>query len=71
MLTMLLAYILNSPTTGTVVWDVTTYLQTAKAVREDSHERAERLGRWLDQLDGERIRAAARYSPFADDDPEN
>jgi hypothetical protein len=71
MLTMLLAYILDSPTTGAVVWDVTTYLQTAQAVRADRHESAERLGRWLDQLDGERIRAAARYSPFADDYPEN
>ena len=71
MLTMLLAYILNSPTTGTVVWDVTAYLQTAQAVRADRHDRAARLGQWLDQLDGERIRAAARYSPFADDDPEN
>ena len=67
LLTLLLSYVLSSPTTGAVVWDVTTYLQTSIAVRADRHDRAERLGRWLDQLDGERIRAAARYSPFGDD----
>ena len=68
MLALILAAVLNSPSTGPVVVEATVYLATVQAVATDKNSRAQALGQWLDSLDGERIRSAARYSPFADDD---
>jgi hypothetical protein len=64
---MLLAQLLNQPATAAAAWQATVYVETATAVRADRHAKAELLGTWLNQLDGERIRAAAVYSPFADE----
>ena len=63
---MLLAHILTAPATASVTWTAHVYLATQNAVVVDRHAKAEALGRFLDQLDGERIRALAVYSPFAD-----
>ena len=71
MLTLILAAMLNHPATAAAAFAATAYVETAQQARAERHARAEALGRWLDSLDGERIRAAARYSPFADDDSTN
>ena len=71
MVTLILAAILNHPATATVAFDATAYVEAAQQARVERHARAVRLGAWLDSLDGERIRAAAAYSPFADDDSAN
>lgn len=68
MLTLILAAILNHPATAAAAFEATAYVESAHQARVERHARAARLGRWLDMLDGERIRAAATYSPFADDD---
>jgi hypothetical protein len=70
MLALILAAMLNHPTTAAVAWHATAAVESTKQARTERHARAESLGRWLDSLDGERIRAAARYSPFADDEPD-
>ena len=67
MLTLILATMLNHPATASAAFEATAYVETAQQTRVERHARAQQLGRWLDSLDGERIRAAARYTPFADD----
>ena len=68
MFTLALAYILNSPATASAAYTVT---ETATVFQMQRAERAARtadLGRWLDSMDGVRMRALAVYSPFADDE---
>jgi hypothetical protein len=67
MLTLILAATLNSQPVASATWTLTVALETQHASQVERHAKAERLGSWLDGLDGERIRAAAAYSPFADD----
>lgn len=64
---MLLAHILTAPATASVTWTAHVYLATQNAVVVDRHAKAEALGRWLDGIDGERIRALAVWTPFSDD----
>ena len=64
---LLLARLLDAPATATAAYEATCYMETVHAVRAERHEKAERLGRELDAWDGERIRALAVYSPFADE----
>jgi hypothetical protein len=67
MIAMLLAAALNSQPVATATYEAHVYIETAHAIHIERHTRAAELGRWLDQLDGERIRAAAVWTPFADE----
>ena len=67
LLSLALAALLNHPATASATWTATVALETNIAARADRREKAEQLGAWLSQLDGERIRAAAVWSPFADE----
>ena len=64
---MILAAALNSQPVASATWSATVVIETQHAVQVERREKAEQIGAWLSQLDGERIRAAAAYSPFADD----
>jgi hypothetical protein len=66
MLALILAAALNSAPAARTEDAV----MTAIFVRQAERAETARLGAWLDSLDGVRIRAAARYSPFADDEPD-
>lgn len=67
MIALALAYLLNSPVTASAAYQATVALETMRAVQADRHVKAERLGEWLNKLDGERIRSLSVYSPFSDD----
>ena len=45
MLTLILAAILNQPTTAAAAFDVTAYVETAQQTRVERHARTQRLGR--------------------------
>ena len=64
---MILAAALNSQPVASATWSATVAMGTGRAVQIERHAKAERLGRWLNQLDGERIRAASVWTPFADE----
>ena len=71
MLAIILAACLNSAPVATAAWHVTAAIESAQQARADRAQHTAELGRWLDAQDGIRIRAAARYSPFADDSNPN
>ena len=56
---MILAAALNSQPVASATWSATVAIETQHAVQIERHAKAERLGRWLSQLDGERISQAA------------
>jgi hypothetical protein len=68
MLTLALAYLLNSAPVATVETRALVAIYSAQGARAERQHRTDALGRWLDSIDGERIRAASIYSPFADDE---
>jgi len=71
MLSLILAIVLQTAPVAHAETSAMTALYEYHGARAERHTRAGELGRWLDSLDGERIRAAAAYSPFADDDNAN
>jgi hypothetical protein len=54
-----LAALLDSPAVATVTWTAHVAMETHHAALVERHAKAERLGEWLSQLDGERIASAA------------
>ena len=67
MLTLALAWVLNHPTTADLAWRASVALAEAQEATAIRSQKARKLQQWLDAQDGVRVRALARYSPFADD----
>jgi hypothetical protein len=68
MITLALAYLLNSPTTATAAWTATVALTEVQAASEERAHRTAELGAWLDSIDAAREMAMGRkVSPFEGD----
>jgi hypothetical protein len=66
-LTLALAFILNSAPVATIEERALVAIYSHQGAMAERSSRTEEIVRWLDRLDGERIRAASTYSPFADE----
>jgi hypothetical protein len=70
MFTLALSWVLNHPTTADLAWRASVALAGAQESTEIRSQKSRKLQQWIDAQDGVRVRALARYSPFADDTEE-